>query len=408
MKRKWIALVCCVLAIAVMIPVSLGCSSKEAKEDVTIIIGDLTDLTGPGASAMKPISWALEDYCNYVNEEGLCKGVIFKVISYDTKYDPSRFMLGYDDLRAQGASIIFTAPPAIADTIKARAAIDKMPVITASSTANLVDDPGWVFTLAVLDRYRVPLFLNWVIENDWEGTGAAKIGLVGYDMAPSPDAEAALKAYCQAHTDQYTLVGTTLVPMGTMTWSAEVQTYKNCDYLFLAANGGTMASTFIDQYRAAGGTAKLIGSDAFNAYVGAVTDKVGWAAVDGTLTFGNWGYWTHESTQVDLAKELLEKNHPNDAAAMMKVGSGAIGGAMDAHYAVHLMIEVIDEVGAANFTGQKIYDALQEVEVELPGYYPVNYPDGQRQGARYIHVQEWSVAEENLVIITDWIPVPTD
>jgi ABC-type branched-subunit amino acid transport system substrate-binding protein len=412
MRRKWMALVCLVLIICTAIPMSLlslGCGGgEEATENVTITIGDLTDLTGPGASAMKPISWALEDYCNYVNEEGLCKGVTFKVVSYDTKYDPSRFSTGYDDLKSQGANIIFTGPPAMADSIKQRAEIDEMPVICASATANMVDNPGWVFTLAVLDRYRVPVFLDWLTENDWEGTGPAKIGLVGYSMAPSPDAEAAVKAYCQTHTDQYTLVGTTLVPMGTMTWSAEVQTYKDCDYLFIAANGGTMSSTFVDQYRDAGGKAKLIGSDAFNAYVGAVTDKAGWAAVDGSLTYGNWGYWTLESTEVDLIKELLEKNHPGDAAALMKVGSGAVGGGMDAHMAVLLLMEVVKKIGTKDLTGKAIYDALQEVTAEAPGFYPVSYPDGQRQGARFIHVQRWSAADQTLNIITDWMEVPTD
>jgi ABC-type branched-subunit amino acid transport system substrate-binding protein len=408
MRRKWIALVCCVLAICMVIPMSLACSSKEETENVTITIGDLTDLTGPGASAMKPISWALKDYCDYINAEKPIKGVTLQVVSYDTQYKSDRFMLGYDDLRSQGASIIFTGPPAMAATIKARAAIDKMPVICASATGALVDEPGWVFTLATIDKYRLPVFLDWLMEKDWEGTGAAKIGLVGYAVAPSPDVEAAMKEYCQSHTDQYTLVGTTLVPFGTMTWSAEVQTFKNCDYLFLAANGGTMASTFVDQYRAAGGTAKLIGSDALNAYVGAVTDKAGWAAVDGTLTYGNWGYWTLESKEVDLAKQLLETNHPDDAAAYEKVGSGAIGGAMDAHYAVALLRAVIEKVGAKDLTGQKIYDALQDVKVELPGFYPVDFKDGQRQGARYFDVQEWSAADQTLNIITDWLETPTD
>ncbi len=416
MKYKWMAVVCMFLILCTALPLSLlsiGCSSdKTPAEDVTIVIGDLTDLSGPGVAAMKPISWALQDYCDYVNEEGLCKGVTFRVVAYDTKYDPSRFMTGYEDLKSRGANIIFTAPPAIADAIKARADIDQMPVICASSTANMVDNVGYVFTLANLDRYRVPFFLDWLHENDWEGTGPAKLGLVGYPLAPSPDVQAAIQAYCPKNTDKYTLVGTTLVPMNTMTWSAEVQTYKDCDYLFIAANGATMASTFVEQYRAAGGRAKLVGSDAFNAYVGAVTDKAGWDSVDGTLTFGNWGYWTLESAQVDLIKELLERNHPNDAAALMKIGSGVVGGGMDAHMTVMLLMEVVKKVGLDDIredglSGQEIYEALQQVTAQAPGYYPVNYPDGERQGARYIDVQRWSAADQNLIVITDWLEVPS-
>ena len=81
---------------------------------------------------------------------------------------------------------------------------------------------------------------------------------------------------------------------------------------------------------------------------------------------------------------------------------------MDAHYAVALLRAVIEKVGAKDLTGQKIYDTLQEVKVVLPGFYPVGFKDDQRQGARYLDVQEWSAADQTLNIITDWLETPTD
>ncbi len=120
MRRKWIAL-------AVLCPgYSHGDSSvpgvrqEEETEVKTIVIGDLTDLTGPAAAAMTPISWSLVDYCNYINSEGLLPDVNLVVVQYDTKYDTSRFGLGYDSVKAQGADVIWTGFPGVAESLNTR------------------------------------------------------------------------------------------------------------------------------------------------------------------------------------------------------------------------------------------------------------------------------------------------
>ncbi len=81
------------------------------------------------------------------------------------------------------------------------------------------------------------------------------------ECGSDPDTETALKKYCQENPGQYTLVGTSMVPAGTMTWSAEVAQFKNCDYLWFGSGGAVAPSTFISQYRAAGGTATIVSGD---------------------------------------------------------------------------------------------------------------------------------------------------
>lgn len=392
------------LILCLVVPTVLSCGEEEPSEGTTLIIGDLTDLSGSGRQALQPMTWALEDYCDYVNEQGYIPGVTLKVVSYDTQYKTDRFSPGYDYVMEQGATVVWTAAPYIAETLKARAAIDKTPIVCATSSETLADPPGWVFCLNANDYVGITATLKWISESHWDySQGVPKIGMVGYNMAPNPDQERGLKDYCQNNPGDFELIATTLAPYGTMTWSAEVDALKGCNYIVVGTVGSVMATTFIDQYRTAGGKAKFLGYS-LAAYVGAVVGKVGWDKVDGTLTWGTWGWWSYDSSQVTLAVDLLFKNHPKDAYSVMGQGIGGIGGAIQTHYFVQLLKAAIEDIGEEEVNGQAIYDSLQTVTVSLPGYPEVSFKDGERQGGRYFHVWEWVAAKQDLVMATDgWV-----
>jgi len=378
-------------------------------EKVTITIGDLTDFTGPGHDALTPISWALADYAEYINEQGLIPGVELKVVAYDTQYNAERFGTGYEWLRDQGAQVIFTAPPYVAEMLKARAALDKCPIICATATAALVDDPGWVFTLNNISYDQADRFYQWLAEEhwDWETNGPAKIGMVGYNMQPNIDYRDALVDYCDDHQEQFEFVYEALVTYGTMTWSAEVAQLADCDYVGVGPVGAVMPTTFIDQFRAAGHEATLFGSDSLSAYQGAVVGKVGWDAVDGTLTHHGWGWWTLESPEVELVRDLLYANHPAEAYDVRRMGIGGAGGGIQTHFALQLIKAVIEEVGAENFDGQAFYDVAQTLTVSLPGCGELSFTEASRAGRHAFNVWEWSAAEEDLVLVSDqWVAIP--
>ena len=407
MGRKWIAFLCCILAVLLATPVLAGCGGgeEEETETKTIVIGDLTDLTGPAANAMTPISWSLQDYCNYVNSEGLIHGVELQVVQYDTKYDTSRFSLGYDYVRSQGADVIWTGFPGCAEALKARAEIDGIAVIEASASVPVVDSPGAVFCEAGLMRGIVPAQLAWTYENHWEGTGLATIGMASWNVAPNTDTEIALKKYCQENPGQYTLVGTSMVPAGTMTWSAEVAQFKDCDYVWFGSGGAVAPTTFIDQYRKGGGTATIIsGGGTMCSYVGAITDKAGWAACDGLLESINWGWWTSDYKQTQLAIQLLQENHPSEATSM--INRQASSALVNAHVAVELIRAVVKKIGTEDLSSRAIYEGLQDISISLSGYPTptLDYSDGNREGIQYFEIYEWSAAEQNLVLVSEWIP----
>ncbi len=65
-------------------------------EPLVITIGNLTDVTGPSASAQEVINLALDDIINYYNDEDVIPGVAFELLHYATRLDPSRYTVGYE------------------------------------------------------------------------------------------------------------------------------------------------------------------------------------------------------------------------------------------------------------------------------------------------------------------------
>lgn len=399
-SRLWFFL-CCVVAVCLVVPTGLGCGKKEDNETAMLVIGDLTDLSGPAQNAMRVLTWGLQDYCAYMNNEGLIPGLKLKVVSYDTKYDPSRYAVGYDWVKQQGAKVIFTGFPGVAETLSTRAEIDGIPVICASATTTMVDNPGPVFMLATLERGRVPAFLKWVYENDWEDSSeTASIAMVSWNVPPDPDIEAAVEEYCADNPSQFTLLGSSMVPAGTMTWSSEVIEFKDCDYIFFGSGGAVAPSTFISQYRDGGGRGKILATDTLFSYWGAIVEKAGWAGVEGTLNALNWGWWTHDSDQMRLAIQLLQESHPTEAATLRQ--TGAPGGLINGHAAVEMIRAAVGKMGTDNLTSKAIYEAFKTVSFSMDGFQTVDY-SVSREGARSIHIWKWSASDEDLVLVSDWI-----
>jgi hypothetical protein len=105
MKGNWKRAMALLLALALVTTLGWGCGGGKAVGKVTITIGEITDFTGPAAPAVTTIHYAREDVARYYNEKGLIPGVKIKLASWDTHYDASREVPGYDWVReAMGRS----------------------------------------------------------------------------------------------------------------------------------------------------------------------------------------------------------------------------------------------------------------------------------------------------------------
>ena len=216
-------------------PVSNGTVSTSSGP-VVITIGNHNDMTGVGSTAVKVITKALEDMAAYYSDQELIPGVKFEVVTFDGSYDPNLDIPGYEQLKAQGADLIFTGVSPTSVNLKPLLEMDKMLLFVIAPAAEAFEPPGWVIAPGqALIRDGATTLMKWIAENDpdFPKDRPAKIGGAFWDEAYGQDCLAGAEEYAKAHPDQYEWVGGYLSDWNFL-WSEEVEALKECDYLFPA------------------------------------------------------------------------------------------------------------------------------------------------------------------------------
>lgn len=408
MKQRWVVIVAsCLMIIAVLSALCLSCGGGGEKEKVTIVVGNISDMTGPAADALVPINYAMQDLANYFNENDLIPGATIKVVSYNAEYNPAKDVPAWDWCRDKGAKVIVTALPTTAETLKSFAERDETPLWTMTTSDTLINPPGWVFCANSPAEAQIQTLLQWISENDPDfPTGRkARIGSAGWEEPYAISLRDGVKAYAQAHSDKFEWVAGLLAPMGVMTWSGEVAALKNCDYV-VPPSTGTGMSTFMQEYRAKGYTGKFIGTDAHCAYRGLAIDAIGWAGVDGMFTTQPTRWWNEESPIVDLAKTLLEENHSGKADEIIYSGIGYVGSFHQLYAFYQVLQQAVKDVGAKNFDGQAFYDTAIGFKMTWDGYQEWDLTSTKRYTWNYAGIYEWSAQQGDIVRkVPDWLPL---
>jgi len=409
MNHRWKRIaVSCLMILALVATLGLGCGDEE-EEGVIITIGHISDMTGPAATALIPINYALKDLAKYYNDNELIPGVTIKVIEYDARYDPSRDVPGWEWIKMKGADLGFTALPTTAETLKTFAGTDEMPLWALSYSEALDYPPGWVFLANCPNRDLIAPLLNWISENDPDYVAPAKIGSAGWDEPYAIGCKNAVREYAEAHPLEWDYVGGYAIPLGGMVWGAEVSQLQECDYLWPPSTG-TGTSTFMREFRDRGYEAKFIGTDAHAAYRNLIIDAVGWDGVDGMLATSPTRWWTEtQSPIVSLATQLLETNHPDKFDQFVYAGIGYIGGFQQTYAFFDVLKAAVEEVGADNFDGQAFYDAAVTFSGQWDTYEMWNFTDTKRYTWNYVGIYEWSAADQDIVRIVDpWLSTAVD
>jgi hypothetical protein len=407
------------MVLALLATFCFSCAKEEEEGKVTIIIGNMTDMTGVAAPALVPMTDALHDLVEEVNA-GLApgielpEGVELRVIDYDTAFNPSRFIPGYEWLRDKGAHVIISVFNDCAETLKERAAMDKVAVLGMATSIPMVEPPGWVFAFSAPTRWAVKLMLEWIGDNwDYEAKGRSPtIATVGWSDAWGNDNELGAREYCQAHSDKFDYVGSFMAPVGTITWSGEVSKTLNVDYVQTAANGALMPATFQQQYKEQGGTGINFDTESLSAYKGYITEYAGWSAWDGKLNVQAWGWWNlTQWPEVKYIKDVLYKYHSTaEADEWVNAGMGYLGGGAMQLFALQTVVAAInaaiEETGSAeNFNGQFYYDTATNYMADWAGAMR-GFTPTRRYAVDEMIVLRWDADEEDLVMISDgWLPI---
>ena len=90
MKKSWKRGIACFLVLTLVAVPGIGCGGDEADGEVTIVIGEVTDLTGATSVSLRPVHYVFKDVVRYFNDEDLIPGVELKVVTFDTSYKPAK------------------------------------------------------------------------------------------------------------------------------------------------------------------------------------------------------------------------------------------------------------------------------------------------------------------------------
>lgn len=404
LKKACIALF---LVLTLVGTAGLGCAGGE-KEKTTIIIGNLTDLTGVAAPALVPIVSALEDIVRDINEQEPIPGVKLQVINYDTGFNPARFLTGYDYLKSKGAKIIISIFNDASEILKPYAAEDKIAILGMATSVPMVEPAGWVFGFSAPTRWSIKSMLKWV-SDDWKAdgkTGKPTLATVGWNDSWGQDNAQGAEEFCQDNPTLFDYKGSFLSPVGFQgPWSGDIAKTKNVDYINVTANGALMPATFWKEYRDAGGTGTNIDTEAQSAYVGFITDYCGWNYLDGKLNVQAWGWWNLEWPEIKYIKDLLYKNHSEeDAAELIKAGMGYLGGGAMQRFALDVVLAAIEDAGAEDFDGQAFYDTAITYMEDWAGSQR-GFTATRRYAVDDVCVLRWAAATKDLNLISDiWVP----
>lgn len=409
MKKSLIRGMACFLVLALTALFGVGCGGGGEGGKVTIVVGEIIDLTGPGSPAVKSFHYATQDLASYYNDRGLIPGAKIKLVTWDNQFNVARELPGYDWCKQQGAKVIFGVHQTTPETLKPFAERDKMPVFTGTFTEAGAEPPGWVFIMGANVAKQEATILKWVSENDWDyNQGVPKIGFFGWSEVGGIGVEKAVKEYCRAHPDEFNYVGGYFSPMGSSMFSGEIEKLKDCDYVYPY---GYPAGQFIHDFRTKGYTAKFIGDTCQSAFSGFFVDLCGWDTLDGYLTLNLARWWNESSPLVDLAKELLSKYRSGEAESIIHAGAGYVGGMSNLLAFYEILRQTVQEVGAENFSGQAMYDTAVNFKLNAEstplwnGMSEWSFSDTDRSCVHDVAVYKWSAQDQDLVRVSDWLPL---
>jgi len=400
------------LILVLLIPLSLSCGERDEPGVVTITIGEITDLTGPGSPAVITLHYCLQDMISYYNDEGLIPGVRLKMVAWDNRYDPSREVLGYDWAKGKGAKVIVVIIPQSGVMLKPYADRDRMPIVALSTHRDTLHPPGWVFNMSNSADMHLKTLLKWISEEHWnyaqEGR-VFKFGLAGWSEPQILAIKKAIEEYVQDNPGQVDFVGSYIVPFGTMMWGHEVDALKGCDYICVM---GYPMGSFMKRFQEKGYNATFIDPSAGAAsYRGFLVDMLGYGALDGTLTSNSAPFWSDKTPITDLARELLQRYRPQQAEDVIYAGLAYVGGVHNLLNTFQILANAIEAVGPENFSGQAFYDAA--ITYKTSGTLWEEYPQWEfTETKRYlvndVIISEFSAEAKDLVNLSGWLPLITD
>ena len=370
----------------------------EPTEKLKLTLGWLTDMTGPASQALAVVDQSIEDAIRYFNEKKPIPGVELDIIKYDTSYDPSKYLTGYEFLKGKGADFYGSPMSSVAAVVKPDVEDDGSLLFCQAGADEVIYPLGRSFVTDLTTGPMILTLLKWIAENDWDYAtkGPAKLGGMDWEGPYGEEVMGAMEDYAKAHPDQFEWVDGFLVPLGTPTWGPESQVLFECDYVFPAHTGSSIPSS-INEMRRAGFTGKFLFLAGHVAFKNFVVEAVGWDNLDGTLLALPMRYWTEDSELPNLAKQILVEFHNEGTRdAMMGMGVAYIGSFSSMYGVFEILMNYVERVGAQNFTLDGFYEECIDTRMPFSDGNEWQWTETKRTAFNKLGIYEIQAAGEDI------------
>ncbi len=376
------------------------------KDEVTITIGAIMDLTGVAAAGMDKILMAAEDLAAYYNDENLIPGVTLKVIHYDNQYDPAKDVPGYNRLISQGADVIFGAVSSTAIVLKPMCERDKIAMFTVAPNLESFVPPGWVFAAGqTAVDWEMQTLMKWIADNDWDWQtkGPAKVGAAMWKESYGEGCMNGLKAYCNAHPEQFELTDVFLTDMK-FSWKTEVEELRDCDYVLPPVP----MNQFAKEYEQQGYETIYLGTDAHLAFLDMITQQGLWDALDGMLVIKVAQWWTDSGAVMDMTDTMLQRYRPGEEEDIKEAGIAYLA-SQQLYVMYELIRDTVERYGAENFSSELLYKNAQSFSITVDGcphsYAPDKRTSNDKLTVYRIDGSATDILDKMYRAEPDWIPI---
>lgn len=210
-KNSMFSLFSLVLAASLLLA-ACGGGSGTSGDATPIKVGAIHDLTGATADVGTPYADGLKAYVEWRNAQGGINGHPIELISADYGYKVDVAEQLYTQYVQEGVVAFEGWGTGDTEALRSKVAADKIPFMSASYSANLLDMSAAPYNFLIGTSYsdQAIIALRWAAE-DWKGkgnSGAPKVALVHHNspFGQSPVEDA--KAFAEANG-----IGFTSLPM---------------------------------------------------------------------------------------------------------------------------------------------------------------------------------------------------
>jgi len=195
-KRLYIIIVALILGSTVL--AACGGGGGGGGEKAPIKIGAVHDLTGPTSDVGTPYAEGLKAYVEWANANGGINGHPIELLSADYAYKVDQAEQLYTQYVQEGVVAFQGWGTGDTEALRSRIAADKIPFMSASYSANLLDMEAAPYNFMIGTSYsdQAIIAIQWAID-DWKSSGhdgMPKVVIFHHDSpfgeSPVPDAKA--------------------------------------------------------------------------------------------------------------------------------------------------------------------------------------------------------------------------